>query len=48
MAPRDYSATLPLATWLGMMRSRFWSTFSHCTPEELEQVGGRVGGAGGR
>ena len=35
----DYHAELPKSTWLGMMRARFWSTFSHCTPEELEQVG---------
>ena len=36
----DYQAELPKATWLGMMRARFWSTFSHCTAEELEQARG--------
>lgn len=46
VAAHDYTAQLPLATWLGMMRSRFWSTFSHCSDEELEQVG-RVGGSVG-
>ena len=42
----DYQASLPKSTWLSMMRSRFWSTFSHCSDEELEAVGwgGRRGG----
>ena len=49
----DYQASLPKSTWLSMMRSRFWSTFSHCSDEELEAVGwgGRRGGptaVGGR
>lgn len=34
----DYVAVMPKQRWLGMMRSRFWSTFSYCTDEELEQV----------
>lgn len=42
----DYRATLPKAVWLAMMRARFWSTFSHCTAEELEAVSGRGGGTG--
>ncbi|PSC70320.1 phytanoyl-dioxygenase [Micractinium conductrix] len=33
----DYPATLPKLFWLSMVRARFWSTFSHCTPVELEQ-----------
>ncbi|KAI3426371.1 hypothetical protein D9Q98_008743 [Chlorella vulgaris] len=33
----SYQAELPKATWLGMMRDRFWSTFSHCTQQELDQ-----------
>lgn len=36
VAAHDYTATLPKATWLAMMRSRFWSTFSYCSNEELE------------
>jgi len=38
----DYRVELPKSTWLAMMRARFWSTFSHCTPEELEQASGCV------
>lgn len=34
----SYQAELPKATWLGMMRDRFWSTFSHCTQQELDQA----------
>ncbi|KAL4448274.1 hypothetical protein ABPG75_005493 [Micractinium tetrahymenae] len=32
----EYPAELAKATWLGMMRDKFWSTFSHCTQQELE------------
>jgi hypothetical protein len=34
----DYRAEVPKATWVGMMRSKFWSTFSHCTQQELDVV----------
>jgi hypothetical protein len=34
----DYRAELPKGTWLGMMASKFWSTFSHCTQQELDQA----------
>ncbi|CAM9399305.1 unnamed protein product [Ectocarpus fasciculatus] len=30
-----YPVVLAKEKWLGMVRSRFWSTFSHCTEEEL-------------
>ena len=43
----DYAAQLPKATWLGMMRSRFWSTFSHCSQQELEQARRSPGPAAG-
>lgn len=33
----DYSAVLKKSVWLEMVRSRFWSTFSHCSDEELEE-----------
>lgn len=33
----EYRAELAKATWLGMMRDKFWSTFSHCTQQELEE-----------
>ncbi len=32
----DFEALLPKATWYGMIRARFWSTFSHFTDAELE------------
>lgn len=38
VAVQEYPASLPKATWLAMMRSRFWSTFSYCSDAELEQV----------
>ena len=34
----DYAASLPKDTWLAMVAAKFWSTFSHCTPAELEHV----------
>ena len=34
----EYHAELAKSTWLGMMAARFWSTFSHCTQQELDQV----------
>lgn len=33
---RRYEATLKKETWFDMVRNRFWSTFSHCTDEELK------------
>ncbi len=37
----EYRAQLSKATWLGMMRDKFWSTFSHCTQQELLEVRGQ-------
>lgn len=36
-----FPATLPKARWSRMVRSRFWSTFSHFSDEELEVRGFR-------
>jgi hypothetical protein len=33
---RMYEAILKKETWFEMVRNRFWSTFSHCTDEELK------------
>ena len=33
---KSYPCEIKLKTWLGMVRNRFWSTFSHFTNEELE------------
>jgi len=33
---KSYPCEIKLETWLGMVRNRFWSTFSHFTNEELE------------
>jgi len=37
MEEHTYTATLPKERWLAMVRSRFWSTFSYFTDEEMEQ-----------
>jgi hypothetical protein len=31
-----YPCAVDLKSWLGMVRNRFWSTFSNFTDEELE------------
>ena len=33
----DYSVSLPKATWLQMVGNKFWSTFSHCSEDELSE-----------
>lgn len=33
---KSYPCEIKLETWLGMVRNRFWSTFSHFTNEEIE------------
>jgi hypothetical protein len=33
---KSYPCGIKLETWLGMVRNRFWSTFSHFTNEEIE------------
>ena len=33
----DYPVSLPKVTWLQMVRNKFWSTFSHCSEDELNE-----------
>jgi trans-aconitate methyltransferase len=32
---KSYKVELPKSAWLGMIANKFWSTFSHCTEQEL-------------
>lgn len=36
VAIRDFEVRMPKEAWIGMVRARFWSTFSHFSDEELE------------
>ena len=35
IAVRDFEVKMPVDAWLGMVRARFWSTFSHFSYKEL-------------